>query len=274
MNKSSTDSWLNEPIYAKWIHWHIFGRLLDLSQTIDLKYKPGDEWDINEERFCEGMAIEAAWMCRITGWAAVRSIPLNSRLFAAYARVVAASAGKCSIDDSLFNNKEMWHICNELKIVDEEDGPGLEDMDADFNKIMKRPPPWWLYLSPDPAVRADGRAHARDAERREAHLQYVHGLDVAHRGPDFGEAEREPTRRRLMKTLDDAEHFLRRLEKDQDLTYKKLGEEQANNTRELLAVFQAAYPHAQLNFREQHILDSAEYAEGAGPAGGAGASRN
>ena len=75
-----------------------------------------------------------------------------------------------------------------------------------------------------------------------------------------------------MKVLDDAEAFAQRLEREQNTTLKQLREVYNDSIRELLGVFQSAYPNAELNFWEQHVLDSAAPAASAVSAGAAGSS--
>ena len=178
----------------RWLSWTIHERLHDISRAIDRTYKPQDEWNMNEAKFRKGMAVEAvrhdasliilsdtseqAWICRLLGWAAIWRITVDPAVRELYTRVVAASEGTLSLDDSLIMGDELWRCKRKYAIIDGE-AHAHKMKDNEFKRVCPEPPTWWRTLAPDAAESAGPAARAH----RRRHLCYVVATRYALQNP-------------------------------------------------------------------------------------------
>ncbi|KZV59701.1 hypothetical protein PENSPDRAFT_694910 [Peniophora sp. CONT] len=247
-------------IHAKWISWYCFGRLERITRDVDHMYKPGEVWDINEVLFRRGMAIEASWIARLVGWAAIWRIDISDSLRAAYTRLIGASNGTLSLDDSILMGEDVEDIILKLHISDE-DKEEFYDLEQTICGAFPPPPSWWIYLKPEGHDTAASRRVAREVE---LHVDYARALEYSRSSPDFGQAVVDERTRELLAFINKADIALRALGVDQEDQLRVLNNLISSEHRGLLTTFLAAFPGAPLTEEEKDMLAGA--ASTAGPA--------
>ncbi|KZV60287.1 hypothetical protein PENSPDRAFT_694395 [Peniophora sp. CONT] len=268
-------TWSDEELHIdqqnkKWPSWAPINRLEDMTLFIQKHcMEPGYEtYVVDMEIFRAGMGLEAEWMARHAGWAAVRRIPVDKHLPPIYRRLLAAQRGELTVEDVLLKN-EMSDCLTDFQLLSASDMMDMKDRDKQFRKAFKPPPDWWKMLRPG-ASDAPGLL-----ARKVQHVDYVHALQYARTHPVWKHVDRfsiptldsllflqdlKPSAlggpvRTLLKLLEDAAEILKALRLSHEEQLRRLDDIISNDDRELIETYLAAYPNGELNDNERDTRD-------------------